>query len=379
VTDPSYRAGVQRAASTPPRGEILVAAGFAAIGASLAVGLLDGAAVAGGLALTVVHSGALAWRRRSPEAVLAVQAATAVATVAAGWPPVILGPALLASAHGLGATRDRDRALGVLAATILVMALVVAVADADIDTVITNAVALGAAWWLGDRQRRTQQLAADAAASADSLARRAVAAERQAIARELHDVVAHALSVIAVQAGTGRVVIESDTATARSALASIEHESRAALDEMRRLLAVLRSDDDDAGPLEPAPGLDDIDALVASTIGSGLPVDVTVEGEPARMPAGADLAAYRIVQEALTNVRRHAGASHVDVRITWCPAGVELEVTDDGRGGGVAAGGGHGLVGMRERAALYGGWVEAGDRPGGGYRVAAHIPAGASS
>ena len=364
---------------TPPRGEILVAAGFAAIGVSLTVSLLDGPSVAAGLALTVVHSGALAWRRRCPEAVLAVQAATAIATVAVGWPPVILGPALLAGVHGLGVTRDRDRALGLLAATILVMALVVAVADATVDTVITNAVALSAAWWLGDRQRRTQQQAADAAAGAESLARRAVAAERQAIARELHDVVAHALSVIAVQAGTGRVVIDSDTATARSALSSIEQESRAALDEMRRLLAVLRSGEDDPGPLEPAPGLDDIDALVASTVGSGVPVEVTVEGEPGRMPAGADLAAYRIVQEALTNVRKHAGASRVDVRITWCAAGVELEVVDDGRGAGVRSGAGHGLVGMRERAALYGGWVEAGDRPGGGYRVAAHIPVGTAS
>jgi signal transduction histidine kinase len=185
-----------------------------------------------------------------------------------------------------------------------------------------------------------------------------------------------------VQAGTGRVVAATDPAVASGALATIETESRRALDEMRRLLAVLRADDDATapGPLSPSPGLDDLGSLVAVTAGSGLPVDVHVEGDRVLLPAGADLAAFRIVQEALTNVRRHAGASRAEVRVAWRAGAVDVEVLDDGRGRRRTGNGdGHGLVGMRERAALYGGSVETGNRPGGGFRVAAHIPAGEHS
>ena len=362
----------------PPLAEVALAAAFAAIGVLITTGVLDGRAAVGGTALTVGHSAVLAWRRRVPELVLAAQGATAIAVIVAGWPLVVLGPALLAGVHGLGAVRQRDRALPVLAATIVAMVVLVSMGGNTADTVIGNAIGVGGAWWLGDRQRQTQQRAADAEAGAAHLARLAVADERMRIARELHDVVAHALSVIAVQAGTGRVVIDTDAETARSALSSIEHESRAALGEMRRLLSVLRDDDAD-GPLEPSPGLDDLEALVASTVGSGLPVEVHLCGERTPMPAGAELAAYRIVQEALTNARKHAGATRVDVWVTWQPGVLQVEVVDDGRGAGHPEPGGHGLVGMQERAALYGGWLEAGDHPGGGYRVAASIPCGTAS
>ena len=359
----------------PPLAELALAAAFAAIGVLITTGALDGRAALGGTALTVGHSAVLAWRRRVPELVLAAQGATGIAVVVAGWPPVILGPALLAGVHGLGAVRDRDRALPVLAATVVVMGVLVSMGGNTLDTVIGNVIGVCGAWWLGDRQRQTQQRAADAEAGAAQLARRAVADERMRIARELHDVVAHALSVIAVQAGSGRVVIDTDADTARSALSSIEQESRAALDEMRRLLSVLRDDEAD-GPLEPSPGLDDLETLVASTVRSGLPVEVHLCGERTRMPAGAELAAYRIVQEALTNARKHADATQVEVWVTWRPGALHVEVTDDGRGAGHPDPGGHGLVGMQERAALYGGWIEVGDRPGGGYRVAASIPCG---
>ena len=381
----------------PPPGEAALATGFAGIGVLLTVSIVSEGAVAVvavAVALTVIHSAALAWRRRSPELVLAVMGATAVVAVAVGWPVVIFGPAVLAGLHGLGATRPRERGLPVLAATVVVMALAVFASDADASTVFGNAIAFGVAWWLGDRQRQAGERVTQAVRDSEERARRAVAGERLRIARELHDVVAHALSVIAVQAGTGRVLLDSDPATARSALASIEGESRAALDEMRRLLEVLRADGDAAAgsePLAPSPGLDDLESLVAATVRSGLPVEVRIEGERGPLPAGAELAAYRIVQEALTNVRRHAAATRAEVRVAWNPGAIDVEVLDDGggrstsgaRAGGGAAGllggTGHGLVGMRERAALYGGSLEAGELPGGGFRVAAHIPCGLSA
>jgi signal transduction histidine kinase len=379
VVDPTLESRRWR----PPAGEIALAAGFAVIGIAITVGLVDGALLIPAIGLTTFHSAVLAWRRRYPELVLMAMGVTGLAYVLAGWPSVGLGPALLAGVHGLGVTRERRRAYPVLAATVAVMAAVVTISDAQVPTVIGNVIALTIAWWLGDRQRRIHERAVTAERDSEARARQAVADERLRIARELHDVVAHALSVIAVQAGTGRVVLDSDPATAKAALAGIEGESRAALAEMRRLLEVLRADDDrSAGPLAPSPGLHDLDTLIAATVRSGLPVEVRIDGEPSPLPAGVDLAAYRIVQEALTNVRRHAAATRAEVHVAWVPGAVEVEVLDDGRGSrnrtnSVQAG--HGLVGMRERAALYGGTLETGDRPGGGFRVATHLPSGESS
>ena len=364
----------------PPVGEVVLAAAFAVVGVLLTVGLVSDDGVAAALAVTVAHSAPLAWRRRHPEAVLALMGLTAAVAASGGWPVVILGPAVLAGVHGLGTTRDRDRALPVLGITVAVMAAVVVASGMSAETVVTNAVGLGVAWWLGDRQRGASQRAERAEREAEVRARQAVADERLRIARELHDVVAHALSVIAVQAGTGRVVLDGDPETARSSLMSIESESRSALGEMRRLLDVLRADDEGrSGPLTPSPGLDDLETLVVATVRTGLPVEVRIEGERGPRPAGAELAAYRIVQEALTNVRRHASATRAEVRLCWRPDAIDLEVLDDGRGTGTVGTrdggvGGNGVVGMREWAALYGGTLEAGDRPGGGYRVAAHIP-----
>jgi signal transduction histidine kinase len=184
------------------------------------------------------------------------------------------------------------------------------------------------------------------------------------------------MSVIAVQAGTGRIMLDRSPDSARQSLVAIEETSRTALAEMRRLLDVLR--DDTSQPLlVPNPGMGDLDALVAETVASGLPVHVRVEGDHVALPAGADLAAYRIVQEALTNVRRHAGASRVWVTVHYLPTEVAIEVTDDGSGHSAADqvdNGGHGVIGMQERAELYGGRVEVGRRPGGGFAVAVRIP-----
>jgi signal transduction histidine kinase len=311
-----------------------------------------------------------------------VQGLTAVAAVAAGWPPVILGPAVLATAHALGAVRARPRAVPVLAATLAVMAGVVLAGGQKADTVAADMAVIVVSWWLGDRQRRVAERAEQAERDAETKAAQAAADERLRIARELHDVVAHALSVISVQAGTGRVLLDADPATARAALEHIEAESRAALGEMRRLVGGLRSSDDtDPTPaaLSPTPTLDDLDSLIAATVNSGLPVEVRVDGDPRPLPAGAEVAAYRIVQEALTNVRRHANASRVQVRLEWRDDALEIHVTDDGNGSsngdGKSRKEGNGLVGMRERAALYGGQVTVDDRgPGRGYGVAVTIP-----
>ena len=356
--------------------DVAITAGFAAISALLIAGVVDGAAdLARAGALAAVHVGALLGRRRRPLPVLAVMGATALLSVPLGVPVVVLGPAVLAAVYTVGARAEPALARWALAATLAVTAVVVPANGMDAGTFVSNAVALGVAWWLGDRARRTAADAERERADAADAAQQAAAAERLRIARELHDVVAHAMSVIAVQAGTGRFVIDESPEVARDALAAIETTSRSALEELRRLLSVLRDDDAARGDLLPTPGLRDLDELVAATVHAGVTVDVDQKGEAVALPSGLDLCAYRVVQEALTNVRRHARARAAAVSITFAPDCLHVVVDDDGIGAATAAStGGHGLVGMAERVALYGGTLDAGPRPGGGYRVAAHLP-----
>jgi signal transduction histidine kinase len=207
----------------------------------------------------------------------------------------------------------------------------------------------------------------------ETVARVAVAEERARIARELHDVVAHSVSVMVLQAGAVRRLLRDDQERERDALGAVERTGREALLEMRRLLGVLRTPDEEV-ELAPQPGLSELAALVARTEAAGLPVALHVEGEPGQLPLGVDLSAYRIVQEALTNALKHAGPATAEVAIRYEADAVEIEVTDDGRGPTGTNGGGHGLVGMRERATLYGGQLSAGARPGGGYVVRARLP-----
>jgi signal transduction histidine kinase len=184
------------------------------------------------------------------------------------------------------------------------------------------------------------------------------------------------MSVVAVQSGVGAHVIDTRPTEAKRILETIAETSRDSLTEMRRLLGVLRDDPDAAGDLAPAPGLAGVEDLAIRVRQAGVPIEVTVRGERPAVPLGADLAAYRIVQEALTNVLKHAGTASVDGLVCYGPDTVHLEVVDDGRGAasrGADGGAGHGLVGMRERAALYGGTLEVGPRPGGGFRVAATL------
>jgi signal transduction histidine kinase len=221
---------------------------------------------------------------------------------------------------------------------------------------------------LGDRERRVQL----AERERDLAAREAVVAERARIARELHDVVAHSVSVMVVQAQAGPRL--PDEERVRDAFGSIETTGREALVELRRLLGVLRGGEEHAATA-PQPGLASIEALVEQVREAGLRVDLRVEGEPAALPPGIDLSAYRIVQEALTNTLKHAGRAEAEVIVRYETAAVELEILDNGVGPHTRANGsGHGLVGMRERVALYGGLLETGSRNGHGFAVRARLP-----
>jgi signal transduction histidine kinase len=205
---------------------------------------------------------------------------------------------------------------------------------------------------------------------------RAMAEERRRIAREMHDVVAHSVSVMVVQAGGARRIIQRDPERAAQAAAQIEYTGRAALVEMRRLLGLLHAGEGEAGALAPQPSLAELDALIERSRAAGLPVEVRVLGERRPLPAGIDLAAYRIVQEALTNTLKHAGATPTEVHLRWGEDELELEILDRGRPGAPrnGTGGGHGLLGMAERVRLYGGELEAGPRSAGGFRVRARLP-----
>jgi signal transduction histidine kinase len=234
---------------------------------------------------------------------------------------------------------------------------------------------LAAAWGMGYALHGRQAEVSELTDRADRLEREreaAVATERARIARDLHDVVAHSLSVMIVQAQAAERVLEGKEASAREALASIDATGRQAMVEMRRLVGMLR--DHDEPSLAPRPGLGQLPSLVEQMRDAGLPVDVEVRGEPRPLAPGVDLSAYRIVQEALTNALRHAGPARARVVVRFDAHELQLEVSDDGRGAD-GGDGGHGLVGMRERVALYGGDLESGSRNGRGFTVRAKLPA----
>jgi signal transduction histidine kinase len=234
-------------------------------------------------------------------------------------------------------------------------------------TVVTVVAMLLVRRVIGDRERRAEL----AERERDVAAREAVVEERARIARELHDVIAHNVSMMVVQAGAERRVVEDGTT--HDVLETVEQIGRSALTEMRRLVGMLRSDTDDS--LAPQPGLDDLPRLAKQVCEAGLPVELLVEGERRELPAGIELSAYRIVQEALTNALKHAGDARAEVHVRYGPDSLELEIVDDGAAGAaVATTGGHGLVGMQERVALYGGRLDAGRRPSGGFAVRVLLP-----
>ena len=256
--------------------------------------------------------------------------------------------------------------------------------------VVDDYVLLAAAWTLGDgvRQRRLhaaelEDRAARLEREREEKARQAVIQERLRIARELHDVVAHSLSVIGVQAGAARLVLDSEPnpTRAREAVAAIEATANRAMAEMRRALGILRDTEPSGATLAPLPGLGQLPALLDQLRRSGLPVALTVQGAPRPLPASIDLSLYRIVQEALTNALKHAGAAHAEVVVCYGTHDITVEVADDGRGPSPSAAGaeGAGMIGMRERVTLFGGELQVGPRPLGGYAVRVCLPTSAEA
>ena len=218
-----------------------------------------------------------------------------------------------------------------------------------------------------------RERAARAELEREQRARAAVAEERARIARELHDVVGHSVSVMTVQASGVRRLLRPEQEREREALLVVERTGREALAEMRRMVGVLRRPEE-APALAPQPSLEHLDRLVEQAREAGLPVDLRVEGEALELPAGVDLTAYRLVQEGLTNAIKHANATRAEVVVNYGDAQIEVMVSDNGNGVGNGGGGGHGLVGMRERVSVYGGELDAGPQPGGGYRLRAKLP-----
>ncbi|XVV07207.1 sensor histidine kinase [Actinosynnema sp. CA-248983] len=238
----------------------------------------------------------------------------------------------------------------------------------------------GTAWLSARRKEELERRAEELRRSQEQNMRGAVVAERVRIARDLHDVVAHHVSVMGVQAGAARRVLDRDLELARSTLQTVEDTARTAIGELRGLLGVLRAEpaEDVLGASDgetSSPGLDQVPELVTMARSAGLEVVHGVYGDPRPVPEGVALSAYRIVQEALTNVVKHAGAGTADVRVRFLDTALEVEVADDGRGVSASSDGGFGLVGMRERVAVHGGTLEAGPRRDGGFRVRARFPA----
>jgi signal transduction histidine kinase len=334
--------------------------------------------------MTVVVLLLAAVRRRLPPPVLGI--AAVVASAAGPSPAAVVAATFLM--YAVPARLPRVPAAAVLAAGVVAalvasdgyLGLMSRPPRGGAGAIAVPALVVTVGWVAGyglDRQRRyaaaTQRQAALAARELLASERQALAEERLTIAREVHDVVAHTLAVITVQAGVAQHVAAEHPGEAQRALSSIEETSRTALGEMRSLLGVLRAPTSAAESTQPAPGLDAVAALLRRSAEAGLQVELTIEGEPVALAAGLGLAAHRVIQEALTNVLKHAGTDNCTLRLTYRPSTLTIEVTDDGAGGEPAAGG-HGLAGMRERLIMYGGGLTAGPRPGGGFGVTAVLP-----
>ena len=336
--------------------------------------------------LTVLLTGPLVLRRTYPRTVLAVVALVSFVQCLAGVPPVQANIAVLMGIYTVAA--GSSFRWGLAAALVGVAGAGLATwryptgADDRKGTFVVLTVLAAGVYVLGLHMRTRRAYLRSVEERAERLERErdnevkvAMAAERARIARELHDVVAHNVSVIVVQADGASYAIDTDVNRARQALGTISSTGRMALAEMRRLLGVLR-EDDDAGAYAPQPGVAEIDDLVEQVRASGLAVAYEVDGTPAAMSEGRQLTVFRIVQEALTNTLKHAGPRvKVSVLLRYAGDALEIRVEDDGRGAAAFDDGrGHGLAGMRERVTVYGGDVRAAPRPGGGFEVVARIP-----
>lgn len=332
------------------------------------------------LALTVALLAPLLWVSR-PVASFAVVALVSFVQWLVDTAPLPANLAVLVALYAVAFRCAFRWALAALLVTELGVLLALVGWDNPTLGMFTSGSILVVAVWLtglyaGTRRRYLEGLeerAERAERERDQQARMAAAAERARIARELHDVVAHHVSVMVVQADGAAYAIDGDVEQARQAVGTISATGRAALAEMRRLVGVLRENEADGTDYAPQPGLGQLEELVR---GSAVPARLRVEGAPAQLPEGQQLAVYRIVQEALTNTLKHGGAgARATVELDYTGLDLVVRVTDDGRGGAAASSpGGHGLIGMRERAGMYGGAVSAGPRPGGGFEVLARLP-----
>jgi signal transduction histidine kinase len=327
-------------------------------------------------------AGLLTWRSAHP-----LQVAFGEAALVAGWSIVAVPQGSLTpwfitivAAYSVAARADLTRALVGLATLWAAFVLFVAITTNDIADYSFILGFIAAAWVAGlvVRTNRAHAAAADARAhEADERARNAIADERARIARELHDVVSHSVSMMVVQAAAAEMVLSGQPERAREPLLNIQETGRGAIVELKRLLGLLREPDDELA-LAPAPSLEHLSTLLAQVRQAGLPVSLEVAGAVRPLPPGVDLSAYRIVQESLTNALKHAGPSRARVEIAYGDQSISVAVLDDGPGPGLAAhgvpGGGHGLVGVRERVAVHNGQLSAGPRPEGGYAVRATLP-----
>jgi signal transduction histidine kinase len=336
-----------------------------------------------GVLLALAATVPIAWRRVQPLTVLCVVTVVQMVSeafnyVGSGWVGVFIAAYTVGSILG---SRVAWRIVVVLLPVLVAFVTLGWVrGDAPWQALVTVPVMFGGAMVLGDNMRRRREHVAELAERAERaererelLAHQRLQEERTRIARELHDVVAHSVSLMVIQAAAARRQLSVDPQRADQALSTVEQTGREAMTEMRRILGVLRGESK-TQELEPQPSLHDLDHLVATA--PDLPVSVHAEGELAGLPSGVELSAYRIVQEALTNVRRHAGPVHaVDVSLVRRSDALVVEVNDDGRGASAAANGvGFGIVGMRERVAAFDGELSAGPRGGGGWRVRATFP-----
>jgi signal transduction histidine kinase len=344
---------------------------------------------AGGWVTYVVAAVVTPFRRWFPRATLALVLPVAMAALylRSGGGAVVYVVMALYSVAAVSSRRAALIIVGVVASAVLA-ATIIGGGDQVIMGAIAGVALVLVGWLAGENTRagriyasqeaeRAAEKAAAAQAERAEQVRRALADERAQIARELHDIVAHAMSLIAVRSGVARMMIDTDPQQAREALAIIETTTRRSLREMRLLVSVLRDTGDHNAELTPVPGLSDLGLLIADMAAAGVTVDVQVDGTARDLSPAADLSAYRIVQEALTNVVRHVGPTRARVRISYRPAGLSVEVTDDGPNGQPPPmsrpGSGHGLIGMRERAALFGGELAAGPYAAG-FRVQASLP-----
>ncbi|MGZ8783209.1 MAG: sensor histidine kinase [Gaiellaceae bacterium] len=332
-------------------------------------------------AIALVTAGALLFRRRAPfVAVLLVAVGACVFSLldaGAAYDTDTMFLVLLLATWAAGSLLDLRQAGTAFAAVVIagwtVFLRAPGVPSTEVLWLTFPLAAVFVISMASARRAEEVEIAKARATQLEEETQRAVDEERSRITRELHDVLAHSVSVMTVQASAVRRLLKPEQEREREALMTVEETGRQALAEMRRLLGIMRTDAEPAARA-PQPGLGTLPQLVEQVRQSGLPVELTVEGTPVKLPAGVDLSAYRIVQEALTNTLRHAGPAHAWVAVRYAGEDVEIEVANDGQNESESGSSGHGLVGMRERVALCGGELVSGPRPGGGFRISARLP-----